>query len=276
MSVQGVTETKSNWTMPAIATVAGAGAGATVLAGAKYKTIGEMVEATSKQDSFEMPKAADNATDEVKAQYTTVKEAREEIIKKQKNVEDAFKAPEGGKAPEKVDFKAITGKELSEVQGTAAKGKLAGILGGANAKEGTIEVTDAMRQAYPDAEGAAKGSGLSDALKQMGLEVKEVEGKQVINVTKDQAEAIKGATKAAEENAGLIKLAESVEKGQTGVTKANADTWAKTVSNKAETAFDAIKKQFGKAHLKGAAIWGAVGLAVGLAAKAIMGNNNKA
>lgn len=274
MTVQGVNESNnSSWMLPVGGLAVGAGAGAWK-APAKYSSFDDLVEAATKDDSFTMPKVADGADDDAKKAFKTVTDAVENRKTQETELAKLFTGD-----TKKVDVKnvlKITGQEnvTAETIATANRNKALAKMFAEQAKEGeTLKITDDMRKLFDTKNGETVVAGTEDnikqALKAMGADLYEV------TVTKDMLEKVAAeGKKATEEIANTKAAAELIASAEDGkVTKEAAETFIKTGSDAAKTAFDNVKGMFGKNMWKGAGIGAVVGLAAGWVISKFMGGS---
>ena len=283
MTVQGkvaVNENNStNWLLPAGGLAVGAGAGAWK-APAKYSSFDELVEAATKGDKFEMPKVADGADDAAKKDFKTVTDAVENRKTQDKALAELFTGD-----TKEVEFKKVLditkqGEVTADKIAAAKKNEaLAKIISGMT-KDADIDITDDMKNIVKTGK---EGENLDDAVKTLW---KDVTGKEFPSaaegakpkVTDDMIKAAKtnaeNATKYLTENKAAAELIESAQNGK--VTKDAAEQFIKSGSEAATKAFDNVKGMFGKNMWKGAAIWGAVGLAAGWVISKFMGGSKEA
>lgn len=275
MTVQGVNESNnSGWMLPVGGALVGGAVGGYMTP--KYKSFEDLVEAASKDDKFEI-KAPDNATDEVKGHYNTVKTAVDKEKDVQKAVAELF--PEGTTEVKAEDVLKKLNKAVPEKVAEKEQMKALGELFANVEADKELSITDDMKALFKDADGkvvADAETKVKTLLKEMGADLTGDTKK----VTADMKNAVKakadGAAKYLTENQAAIDFM----KGATGegkVGKEAVETFAKnSVDDAVKTAFDNIKGSFGKNWLKGAGIWGVVGLAAGWIISKFVGGSKEA
>lgn len=300
MSVSEVNNQSTGIMIPAIATAAGATAGATVMAPAKYKSFEQLVNAAI--DEVKFTEATKDLKEEAKKSAETVKkaltDAQAQIAKL--NKEGLFTEGKAEVSKVLTELGAPTAEELGAIK---AKGELADLIsaGEKDWGKGMAIAADKLPQLAGDAKGVdiEKAKGLLPE----GFELIEEtvgEGEQakkqykIINktieeVAADATEDVK--TKAANVlNAAKEKVAENVNLRNKnlgyqaivdGATdgKVSQDVAKKalvTVDDNLKAAFDSIKKSLGKNRIMGGILWGAGALAAGLGIKALVDNKKNA
>ena len=300
MSVSEVNNQSTGIMIPAIATAAGATAGATVMAPAKYKSFEQLVNAA--KDEVNFTEATKDLKEEAKKSAETVGEAltaaQEKIAKL--NQEGLFK--EGTAAVEDV-LKALgapTAKDLGTIK---AKGEVADVIKNAKSVGEGIEITAEQAKNF---EGklpsgftlATTGEGDNVVTKIVNADVKKAEEalaaaeKAVTdaagNVTEAQKTAVETAKKdlaakmksvddaitARNANVGYQAIVDGATDGK--VSQDVAKKALVTVDDNLKAAFDSIKKSLGKNRIMGGILWGAGALAAGLGIKALVDNKKNA
>ncbi len=302
MSVSEVNNQSTGIMIPAIATAAGATAGATVMAPAKYKSFEQLVNAASNDDKFDFTAATKDLKDEAQTSAEKVGKAlnvaKEKIAKL--NKEGLFK--EGTAEVDAVleELGAPTAKELGTIK---AKGELADLIS-AGEKDWGKGMTIAADK-LPQLTGDAKGVDIEKArgLLPEGFELIEEtagEGEQatkqykiknntIIEVAADATEEVKtnatNALNAAKEkvaanvnlrnqNVGFQAIVDGATDGK--VSQDVAKKALVTVDDSLKTAFNSIKKSLGTNRIMGGILWGAGALAAGLGIKALVDGKKNA
>ena len=275
MTVQGVNESNnSSWMLPVGGALVGGAVGGYMTP--KYKSFEDLVEAASKDDKFEI-KAPDNATDEVKGHYNTVKTAVDKEKDVQKAVAELF--PEGTTEVKAEDVFTKLGKtKPTEVESSMKTIALNDIIS-KTAVDSDVKLED-IKNLFKDKDGKI----LTEADTKAKDLWKTLTGNDftgdTLKLTNEAKAAIQtkadGATKyIADNKAALEFMIGATDAGKVG--KEAVETFAKTsVDDAVKTAFDNIKGSFGKNWLKGAGIWGVVGLAAGWIISKFVGGSKEA
>lgn len=275
MTVQGVNESNnSGWMLPVGGALVGGAVGGYMTP--KYKSFEDLVEAASKDDTFQI-NAPENATDEVKGHYDTVKKAVDKEKGVQKAVAELF--PEGTTEVKAEDVLKKLNKNVPEKVAEKEQMKALGELI-ANAETGkAFTVSEDMKALFKGADGKVPDNAetqVKTLLKEMGADL--------IGENKQLSEEMKKTVKTNADDAAKYltenKAAIDFMKGATDagkVGKEAVETFVKTsVDDTVKTAFDNIKGSFGKNWLKGAGIWGVVGLAAGWIISKFVGGSKEA
>jgi len=299
MSVSEVNNQSTGIMIPAIATAAGATAGATVMAPAKYKSFEQLVNAA--KDEVNFTEATKDLKDEAKKSADTVGEAltaaQEKIAKLN---EGLFKE---GPADVKAVLNALGAPTVEDLGAIKAKGEVADVIKNAKSVGEGIEITAEQAKNF---EGklpsgftlATTSEGDKAVTKIVSAEVKAAEEalaaaeKAVTeaagNVTEAQKTAVETAKKdlaakmksvddaitARNANVGYQAIVDGATDGK--VSQDVAKKALVTVDDNLKAAFDSIKKSLGKNRIMGGILWGAGALAAGLGIKALVDNKKNA
>lgn len=278
MTTQAIAENKPSY-VPVVATTAIGGAlGGTVFAPAKYKNYEALVAEATSADKFELKQLADGASDETKTAYNAVKDSLETTKKQLKDIDEAFKAPEGGKAPEALGYKEIATKlgianapENEAALKTLKQNNAVAEALSKIAKDGEIKITDDLKGIFNA--GETKGTA-----EQVQSAFKAITGADFAEGTKMTEDMQKSVSNYISGNKEALALAEkaTAKDGALTLTKEAAEGYVKQGTSAVQEAFGKLGKTLGKSVGKGIA-WGAgIGLVVGLLYKMFSGKKEAA
>lgn len=274
MTVQGVNESNnSGWMLPVGGALVGGAVGGYMTP--KYKSFEDLVEAASKDDTFQI-NAPENATDEVKGHYNTVKTAVDKEKGVQKAVAELF--PEG---TTEVDAKDVLKKLNKTVPEDVESNMKTIALNDIISKKdvGTEVKLEDIKNLFKDKDGKILDNA-EDQAKSLWKNLTNETLTDSVKLDEKIKAAIQtkadGATKYIADNKAAIEfMIGATDAGKVG--KEAVETFAKnSVDDAVKTAFDNIKGSFGKNWLKGAGIWGVVGLAAGWIISKFMGGSKEA
>jgi len=279
MTTQAIAENKTNYVPVAATTAIGAGLGATVLAPAKYNSFEKLVEEATSGDKFELAKLADDAAEETKTAYNTVKGAIDSTKDKLNKVTELFKAPESGTAPEKLGISEVATKlgianapaDEAAFKALKTNNSVAEALSKI-AKDGEIKITDELTALF----NAGETKGTADQVK---AAYKTITGQEFAEGAKMTEDMQKTVAKYISERKDALSLAEraTAKEGALTLTQDAAKSYVKQGSQAVQEAFGKVNKLLGKSWMKGAAIYGAIGLAAGwVISKFVLGGKKEA